>query len=97
MYHSTNNLRTTTTSTIASNVGENKDNYTITSTYNEDLVAEVITSKHTLTKNWLQEDEEIFTGSYNSCVNIVKDIIRTQGQWRTKTFTSEPTLEFTVE
>ena len=97
MYYSSEFLRTTTTSTIAQNVGENKDTYTITSTYEEDLVAGVITSKHTLTKNWLDEDEEIFVGSYNHCVNIVKDLITIQGQWRSKSFTSEPKLEFTVE
>lgn len=74
---------------IVSNIGLNKDNYAIESSFKHDLITDVITVQYSLIKNWIHSErnpkvtyklgtkfrERIATDSYYKLLDTLKSII----------------------
>lgn len=95
MYINTKTVNAYNHSQVAYPVGVNKDSYSITSYYYENLETGVITVKHEVVKNWSCSNynpnckykegtrfrETLLTGSYLDCVNKIKSIVDEEGEW----------------
>lgn len=100
------------TNQVAYPVGQNKDSYTIVSRFNQDLTNGDITVSHELIKNWSSNrykeegieypegtrfTEKLHRGTYQECIELVKTIVKEQGEWRRPKGTfQDPVLEFTI-
>lgn len=84
------------TSQIAYPVGPNKDSYSISSWYKQDVNTLEITVEHELIKNWMCNEKKegvvykegtkfkelLFKGTYNECVQFFMDnVMNTQKEW----------------
>jgi len=88
---------------IVSNIGPNKDNYAIESSFKHDLITDVITVQYSLIKNWIHSEfnpklkykpgakfrERIATDNYYKLLDILKDIVSKQDVVVTDIFTEK--------
>tara|TARA_R110000868_G_scaffold92281_7_gene256009 strand:+ start:605 stop:979 length:375 start_codon:yes stop_codon:yes gene_type:complete len=80
---------------VAYPVGINKDSYTITSFFKQDINTLETETEHTVVKNWSYQEynpkltykegakfsEDLFKGTFKECQQFIIDIVEIEGEW----------------